>query len=444
MPRLGTGPQLWPLQSQSSDNPSLTQGAVTAFPLNSIPDRCKSGPLAYYLPFILLTISGTYNPGAAGAIVPWDKFIGALISSLEVSSAWHGSPVQPTMVLGRHLSVTEYVANGFRYATRRRTAFASGAGNVAFDATVAVPLCARYGQMMTETSQLAKLYQTATLKVNVAPASVIVGLGGANATLVNLTARASAVLVPRQEIVLGTPTEIILHSIVAGGSNVVIQNFGRDTGFTGVKNKGGVLFLGELTQYLDGGAAMISSLITQFSFPWRDQVQTNHILAIALQQHIGMQNDRPNKGGQDQSVAGRQQDFASFPYTDLTQDTAASVLDQANMTVFPLVPGSDQARLTDLETASKDELYSLTVTGGFANSHLLIGHYAKEWEPAKVQDWVGQVTNGGADSLAAYVLGADRAAANAQAGIAGLLRRSPRDKHTMSPDETSYLAWQML
>jgi hypothetical protein len=422
----------------------LTQGTTVSFPLNSIPDRCKSGPLAYYLPFILLTISGTYNPNAAGSIVPWDKFIGALISSIEVSSAWHGSPVQPTMVLGRHLSVTEYVANGFRYATRRKTAFQAAAGNIGFDATIAVPLSARYGQMIAETSQLAKLYQTATLKVNVAPASVIIGLGGANATIVNMTARASAVLVPRQEIVLGTPTEIILHSIVAGGSNVVIQNFGRDTGFTGVKNKGGVLWLGELTQYLDPGAAMISANLTQFSFPWRDQVQTNHLLAIALQQHIGMTNDRPNKGSQDQSVATRQQDFSGFPYTDLTFDNMGSLLDQSSMTVFPFVPGSDQARLTDLETASKDELYSLTSSTGFTNSHLLIGHYAKEWEPAKVQDWISQVTNGGADSLAAYVLGADRAAANAQAGIAGLLRRSPRDKHTMSPDETSYLAWQML
>jgi hypothetical protein len=419
---------------------------VTSFPLNSVPDRCKSGPLAYYLPFILLTISGTFTQaGGGGSVVAWDKFIGALISSLEVSGTWLGSPVQPTMVLGKHLAVSEYVANGFRYATRRRAPFPAANGAYLFDATVAVPLSARYGRLISETSQLAKLYQSGTLKVNVAAASVITALS-AGSSLSGLNARASAILLPRQEIVLGTPTELILHSIVAGGSNVVIQNFGRDTGLTGVKNKGGVLWLGELSTYLDAGAAMATSAITQFSFPWRDQVQTNHILALALQQHEAMINDRANKGAADVTVANHQTDFASFPYTDLATDAAVpvAVLDQTAMYAFPLVPGSNDARLTEVETASKDELYSLTVTGGVSNSHLLIGHYAKEWETAKVGDWVNQVCNGGADSLAAYVLGADRAAANQAAGVAGLHRRTPREKHSLSPDETSYLAWQML
>jgi hypothetical protein len=445
--RLGTGPQCWPLQSQSTDNPTLTQGAVTSFPLNSIPDRCKSGPLAYYLPFILLTISGTYTTGAGAAVVSWDKFVGALIQSLEVSGTWMGSPVQPQFVLGKHLAVSEYVANGFRYATRRRVPFASTNQANVFDCTVAVPLCARYGRLISETSQLAKLFQTGTFKVNVAPASVIQGLGGANATLTNLTARASAVLVPRQEIVLGTPCEIILHSIVAGGANVVIQNFGRDTGYTGVKNKGGVFYLGELTTFLDSTAAFASTNVTQFSFPWRDQVTTNHVLALAIMQHQAMINDRSNAGAADLSVANRQTDFPSFPYTDLATEPNPSTanLDLNNMLAWPLVPGSDDTRLTELETASKDELYNLVVTGGFSNSHLLIGHYAKEWEEAKVVDWIKQVTNGGPDSLAAYVLGADRAAANAaNPSVANLHRRTPRESHALTNDQLPYLPYQMF
>lgn len=436
MPKLATGPQLVPLLSGASDNPSLTASQRTSFFLNTIPDRCPTAPCAYYLPFLLLTISGTLTQGGSGSIIYWDRFMGALIDSIGVNNAWHGSPVSADMVKGAHAAVWEFVANGFRYASRRRQAFPVAAAAYPFNATVAIPLSARYGNMISDTSQLAKLYQTAKLDINVPAASVLTNMS-TGATLSSLTARCSAVLVPRQDLVLGTATELILHQIAAGGAKVQIKGFGTDTGLTGVENKGGVLWLGALTSALDQGGAYASANVTQVTFNWRSQQQTNHTLALALLQHAAMINDRPNIGPN--TTAGTTSELDSFPYSMAQADAAVANLDQTLMLAWPLVPGGNDANLTEVQTANRDETFDMSVSGGFSGTHQIIGHYAKQWTDEKVRDWVRQVQDGGSDSLAAYVAGGVQ-----KANGLVLARRTPRDKHVLSADQGAYLPYQLV
>ncbi len=434
---LGTGPQVVPLLSGSSDNPSLTASQRTSFFLNTIPDRCPGAPCAYYLPFLLLTISGNLvQAGGAGSTVFWDRFYGALIDSIGVNNAWHGSPVSADMVKGAHAAVWEFVANGYRYASRRRQAFLAANGTYPFNATIAIPLSARYGNMVNDTSQLAKLYQTAKLDINV-PAATALTTMTTGASFTSLTARCSAVLVPRQDLVLGTATELILHQIAAGGAKVQIKGFGTDTGLTGVENKGGVLYLGALTSALDQGGAYASANVTQVTFNWRNQQQTNHTLALALLQHQAMINDRPNIGPN--TTAGTTSELDSFPFSMAQTDAAVANLDQTLMLAWPLVPGSNNAQLTDVQTANRDETFDMTVSGGFSGTHQIIGHYAKQWTEEKVRDWERIVRQGGADSLAAYVAGSVN-----DANKLVLARRTPRSKHVLSADQAAYLPYQLV
>ncbi len=441
MRRLGTGPQAWPLLSGSTDAPVPVAGNQTAFFLNTVPDRCPTGPLAYYLPFILLTIFGTFTQaGGAGSVVYWDKFWGALIDKVEVSGAWHGTPVSGNYVKGAHLAAWERIAMG-RYAQFQRRRFSASNGDYPFTATCAIPLSAGSGNLMGDTTQLAKCYQTAQLKVNMAATSVITGLS-TGSSIAYTAMRASAILVPRQALVLGTPVELILHSVVAGGALAQIKGVGTETGLTGVEQQGGVLSLHELTTYLDSSAAFASVNVTDFSFPFRNQVQTQHVLALAAIANLVQAQDRPNLGVESAATTTGTVDNNSFPYQQNADDTPATVLEQRNMIVWPFVPGSDDTRLTELQSANGDLPYNMTVTGGFSNSHLHIGHYAKSWQKPKRDAWLEMVMDEGPNSLASFVLGGPAAAAAAHSR--GLGRRWPRDAHTASPDMATYLPWELV
>lgn len=436
--RLGTGLQSQPLLSGGNDNPSLTQGTPTTFFFNNVPDRAPSGQLAYLLPFVDVTISGNFvQAGGGGSVVPWDSFVSALLDSGEISNAWHGTPISANNFKGAHAHIWEYICNGFRYASRRRAPFAAANGTYPFDWTFRMPLSARYGNLIRETSQLALLYQNAQLKLNIPPASVITGLS-AGSSLTALTCRASAKLLPTTELTLGTVMELVMSQFASGGSQITIPKFGTDTYISGVLGQGGVAWLGWLTSVLNQGGSFTSNNITQFNFPWRGQVQTNHTIDLALDQHLAMINDRPNEGVSDTTVAGHQLDSNNFPYLMTANDTPIAGLDQRNMYAWPLVPANNALDLTDLQTAAGDQTFNATATGGFGGvAHIILGHYARVWQVAKAKDWVAQIMAGGANSLAAYVLGA----AGAQAAAAKqLMVRTPKTQQTLTPDQGTYLA----
>ena len=79
----------WPalaLQSGSTNQPTLNPGAQTTFQFQDVPDRSPTGPLAYYLPGVLLTFSGNIvNTGGTGARLFSDS------SSRRSSPIWRGS-----------------------------------------------------------------------------------------------------------------------------------------------------------------------------------------------------------------------------------------------------------------------------------------------------------------------------------------------------------------
>jgi hypothetical protein len=437
--KVNTGGQLWKLQAGSNDTPTLTMGTTTKWQLNDVPDRCPTGNLAYYLPYLLLTITGTVTQaGGTGVAIPKDRLVALLIQSIDWNNAWHGTPVSADHVLGTNLRVVEFHAGGFEYAQRQANEIAAANGATTFTLTIAVPACDRRGGLISETSQLSLLYQPSNFKLNMAAASVLTAFSP-GATFSGLVGQLSAYLDPRQEIVLGTPVEWILHQIVAGGNAVKIDGFGRDTMLSGVEQKAGVLFLGELTTQNGQGGVFSSDEVTEFAFNWRGQQKYTHIDAWYSMMDRAYPNWRTINSPATYATSAPN-DYNSMPFGFTNQDgnPAASSGDRGGRLFFPIALGGDELRLTDVQTADRDETYFLTVSGGFdAGDHLVLAQYAKVFTAQKQADFISRVCDGGANSLAAYVLGKNYTAAQ-------LHKRGPRSKHVLTPDEQTYLALQFI
>lgn len=446
----GTGATLWPLTTGNNDNPTLTQGKPTSFFLNTVPDRCPTAPLAYYLPVVYVTFYATLTQPASGAnVIQYDALISSILQSVQWQQAFHGTVVSSNHVLGVDLPVIEYYANGYRYATRRRPPIPTTAGATNIEYTVAItPSVSRLGRLMGDTAPMAAMLQTSQLQLNITPGT---GTGSINAlspgaTLTNITCRASAALVPRNELVLGTPVETILHQVVSGtnSTQVQINGFGTTTQLTGVQNKGGVVHLGELTNALGPnnlqGGVFSADNATQLNFPWRGQSQTNHMEAIVAANWLSaMPNSRPQVFPA--QVTGGDSEFNDPPYVMGTNDDASSAtgLDLKTAYAFWLVQGGNDCTLANLQTANSDQSYFLTVTGGFsAGTHQILAFYARAFTQNMVNDWVTLITRGGSNSLAAYVLGGTSALSAAK-----LRQRAPKTAHILTADNLAYLPWQL-
>jgi hypothetical protein len=442
----GTGFQVWPLTTGNNDDPTLTPGKPTSFNCNTMPDRAATGPLAYYLPGVLVTFKGQITQASEGASnIFLDRFYGALFDSIDWIQCWHGNQVSANYVKGADWLPIEYNAMGFRHPLRMPTLIASStAGAYNFAVQIFVPACSMFGRLGMETMQLALLFRNSQLKINTASAAVLDNMSAGATFTVPVTARASAVLVPRQDLVLGPAVEWVLSQIVAGtnSAQVQIQNFGTDTQMQGVEPGGGVITLMELAAALDQGGVFTTSDVTQFQFPWRGQQVSQDPEALLAQVITGMPNDRPHTfpnlvdgGG---NVANT--DFTGYPYTMDNEPAIGgnSLINIGGLYGWSMAQGADDLDLTALQTADAAQSYFLTVGGGFTTgSHQVLQQFARSWQPAMVQNWVNQITAGGSSSLAAYVLGA-------QLPSAKLHRRTPKTKHVITADQVRYLPWQLV
>lgn len=438
-----TIPQLWPLQSGNGTQPTLTPGAQTAFYFKDVPDRSPTGPLAYYMPGVLVTFTGALvQSGSTGNVVFSDLFFSMLFSNLNWIQHWMGAPLRSQDCLGADWQVLEFFANGHRYASNPQAVIAPAAnGTYHFDVTIFVPCGSnRTFDLEESTSQLALLARASQLQINVAPTTVLT-TASPGASITGFTARASAILIPRQELVLGTPIDNILTQIVAGSGNAVqIDPFGTDTGITGVDPGGGVLNLLFLSNQLSQNGSFDPVNITDFTWQWRGQQYTQDILALL--QSWKRQLPTPETvgviGNQASAATGSSQ-LVGVPYIiDNTQLYGAGVtkVDQRNLLFWALVLGGQRPRLSALQTADSPQTFNMTVTGGFSGSHQILGQYARSWQAQMTQNWVAQVMAGGAGSLAAYVLGPTY-------GGAKLGRKMPHGKAYVTADQLRYLPYQL-
>jgi len=437
---VGTGPQLWPLKvaGGGGENPNLTQGSPTTFQFNDLPDRAPTGPLAYYLVCLLLTIQGSFvQSGGTGNVIARDRLVQCLVDSIDWTNAWFGTPLSKQNNAGTFWPVIEFVAGGFKYGQPQANQIAAADGAHPFSVTLAIPAANdRRGRLVRDTSSLALLFQPSQLKLNVAPNSVAVGFSP-GATITGLNARLSAVLVPRQEIVLATPMEWVLHQTAVAGNAVLIPGFGRASGFTGIEAKGGVAFLGELTSLDNQGGSFLANNVSNIQFQWRGQVLLQDIVGWVSAMFGGLPNDRPQQTPEsNQGTAGTINDYAGFPRLDDTLAAGSLTIDLNNLRFFPWVLGGNGCGLAELQTADSDQTYYKT-TSGETGTHLILAEYAKQWQEPKKAAFVALCKQGGPNSLANCVY-------PGRGDALQLRPRYPRDKHTITPDQGTYLPFQLI
>jgi hypothetical protein len=441
MNRFGTSGQAFPLSAGNDNNPTITPGEQTTFLCNTLPDRAPGG-LAYYLNCISLTFKATLTqPVAGGSVVPWDRLAEIFIDNLNWYNCWHGTVVSPNFVKGRHYAVTEYIKGGFRYASRKRENIPATGGDYPINFTVYVyPSVSRIGSMLHDTAQLAALFKNSSLEISAASETVLSAIS-TEASLSDITCKASALMTPRAELVLGTPIETVLHQIASGGpggTQVNITGFGRNSQLQGVQAKAGVVSLLELTVHNgQNGVLLDPADVTNYSFPWRNQRQTSDIEGYVWDQYQAQQPasrvavlPTPYAGGDAEGVG--------FPYTALHTNAADTAV-LHDMYGWPLVFPGEDCRLTDLQTADNDQEYTLTTDFIAPGNHQILAEYAKPWTEAATQSWVQLVTQNGPSSLAAHVLGSMDAVSKAS-----LQQRLPTNKHVTPPDQLAYLPFQFI
>jgi hypothetical protein len=424
-----TGGQTWPLTAPNEE-PDVPVGEATRFDMNDVPIKAPSGPLAYYVPALLLTIIGVFvNEGEAPTAIPWDDIPRLLIKSVEVRDVWHGVPVSSAYWLGEHMRIHEFIGSGFKYGQRAGGEITPASeGGQSFAATIRIPLSGG-GDLERETSLLALCYRPGSVNIEWKAATVLDTFS--SGTTFTGTVRCDMELDPRAELMLGTPVEWVLHRTTsdANGTDIQIKNFGRASKLTGIEAKGGVLALMELANTFGQGGVFTASAVTRFGFDWRGQKPTRGIRAY-LNQMIAQIDRRP-----DSAIVGTptSSEFATFPYKDGVPQSDPLA---ANLRGWLMVMQGTRVRLTDVQCADQDQTYQFEVAGGFTapGEHLILAQYAKVWSEAKRADWVGIVKQSGLD---AYVLGKGAAAAQ-------LRPRAPTDKHLLTADQTAFLPFQYV
>lgn len=445
MNRKGSGSIYHPLVSGTNDAPPLAQGGVTSFFCNTVPDRCPTGPLAYYLPVFLLTVFATLTqPATSGSPIFWDALPPALIDSVQLLNCWHGTPISQNYVTGVNMPVVEFHQNGFVRPVRERPPYPAAAGAYPVEYTFALrPSTCAIGGLETETSQLALLFQTGQLKIQVNSGAYLQTLS-VGATLTDMSAMLGAVLVPRNELVLGTPVEAVVHQAVgaASGNQIQIKGFGTDTALTGCENYGGVVSLMELTSLNGQGGCFTLENVQNYNFAWAGQEDVvSNIIGYNAMQVLG-QLPRYRSAAFPTVVAGGDANMNQYPYAMSKSDqvtTTSSLLDLKSGLFFAFRHAGDDIALSDVQTADSDKNYYLTVNGGFTGSnpnHVVLGFYARRFTDNMRAAWVKKVT-GGNDPLSEYVLGAG----NTAKAVMG--QRLPAGKHLVTNDNFTYLPWQL-
>jgi len=404
MLRHATGIQSYPLKAGSTDAPVPVAGVNTTFQLDSLPVRV--GRLAYYMPAIVVTIKGTLTQPGGTTTIQRDVLMRILLDSLELRNCWHGTPIKSSYFLGAFLPVIEYVGCGYRYAARQRGAIPVAAAAYPFEITFAIPLCVGPNVKPMQTAQLALFYREAELVMNFAATSVLTTISpGASIAFTNV--KASALLYPHKDIWVAPGSEWILYESTAssGQTRIELKSFGNETGLNGVDQNAGVLGLLACSSGAGMGGSFLPNTITQYNFPWRGQIQSNHPESIFVAQT--MLSMGAQRGQQTTTVApapGDAVDYAGFPYiagNTTSPDSLTADLDSM-YGVWLLQPQLDM-ELSKVQLAYGNPAYFLTASFVGANNRTLAWQL-KSFTRDKIQDAVAQINGEG---LAKAVLGKD-------------------------------------
>lgn len=418
MIRRGTGYELYPVQAGGNDNPTLTPGTATLFDLSALPIAIGGGgQMAYYLLALLVTFYGNVvQAGGSGSVITPDCLTAALIQSLEVRGAWHGTPLQQQYALGVHMPIIEYLGCGQRLPRREMNSIPGANGTYAFKRTICVPLCIGNVAKPYQTAQLALMYKKAAFVINTAATSVMTTLS-AGSSITSLSARVSAVLDPQPNILLGPGVDWVDYTSASSSNQaqILLNSFGNVTGLNGTNPNGGVVDLmaiagpgGAGASYLPWSLVSVGSFdptyLQRYEFPWRGQYSTLHPEALLAMQILSL-GGNGRQTWMNTSAAATAIDSQGFPFANSATTgpgTAATPLQ--GLYGVSLVDSCEDLQLSDVQTAQQNEYYTLALGSSqtFAGTNHTLARHVRSWTDGKAQDWANQVIAAG---LCGSVLG---------------------------------------
>lgn len=382
----GTGIQSWPLSAAGGgDFPTPVQGSPTVFNLNSIP--INQGSLAYYLPALLCTITGTLTQaGGTGVRTAWNNLYRILLESLELRNCFHGSPITPQFVKGSMMPILEQICLGYRQPVRKRGFFPAANGAYAFSFTFAVPASLGLGQKPHHTAQLVALYKEAQLSVQIAQASVLTALSP-GATLSALTMRCSAIIMPEPELRVGPVMDIVDYQVAAtaGQVQVPLQGFGNQGQLTRMERGAALVYLGMLTSNQGLPGPFAPENLTRVNAPWRGQTDTGHLPPLIFQQVASMGNTRVAGSVDDQGIAKGYSDTAGFPYTE-GFDASNSTNEFTNLLAVPIATPASDLEVTKCQVINGDETINVQLSSGPSGTWHSLAVMLKSWQANAWQD----------------------------------------------------------
>jgi hypothetical protein len=419
MIRKGTGGQVFPLQSGGNDNPAVNAGNVINWDLSALPISVGGGgQMAYYLLGLIMTFYGAVvQSGGTGSVIQSDALTAALVQSIQLQGAWSGTPIQQQYALGVFLPIIEYLGCGMRIPRREDVAIPAANGTYNFKRTIFVPLAIGNVARPYQTAQLALMYKKANFVVNMAAATVITTLStGASITGTggtgSLSMRVSAAIEPQPSLILAPGVDWVDYQSPASAnqSQVLLNSFGNVTGLTGSNPNGGVV---DLKAMAGTGDAFVGSwptlavgsfspsTVQRYEFPWRAQYSTQHPEAVEAWEILSL-GGNGKQGEFGTSAAITASDSQGYPHCNSNASLAGAPL--LNMYGFPLVTSTEDLNLSDVQTASQNEYYTLALTAGnsFSGTNHTLARHVRSWTMGKMQDWANQVIAAG---LANSVLG---------------------------------------
>lgn len=420
-----TGFQLYPLTAGSNDSPTATPGAPVTFEFRNLP--LMVGNLAYYLYGVILNFSITVtNDGEAAAPIFWDRLVEALIDSVDVRNAWHGTPVSQNHVKGQILKLVEFIGAGYRYVQRPCGAIPDNADGATYNRLVYIPLSVGCGEKPHHTAQLNLFYKQAQLVVNMAAASVLNGMS-TDATFDSISVRASAVMLPEPEIRLGCGAEWIDYRSASSATQeqILLAAFGNVTGLTGTIPDAGCLWLGALSQDNMPGSFSVGD-VTRYSFPWRGQVPIMDIDSVMAQATLAQNDMMP-------AVLPGATDLAPIAGSPFEMSKAWDFgTTLAGAQAFVMLAEAINVELTKVQTAKGDQSYFLSGPTFSGTNHTLAQHI-RSWDDNKRLDAVRQIVDSG---LAKAVIGrSDRL---------GWAPKLLNKNDQIAGDKLRYLPWRLV
>jgi hypothetical protein len=390
----------------AGDNPSLTQGQETVFGLANLPAE-KDG-LAAYLLGITLYLSGNFvQAGGAGSLVAWEDVLRALIASVSVRNAWHGTPINSAWMLGSDMALWSYVLNGYRYIQRVPRSVPAANATYPFNLRVFIPLSCGVGKKPHHTAQLNMMYRDAILGINTAAATVGTTLS-TGSSITGLTVRATAQCLLEPEVRLGPAFEVVDYTAptpAAASFDTRFQDFANNTAIAGTERGAGIVWAMLRSSVRGGGGPVDFSTLSRIAVPFRGQAEISDVGSYLDECQDAIGGPQRVIGSTLDSATAQVVDASGYPNIvgGLESLVLNTPIKASTIMGFPLVNPAGELELSKVQRVDETIVISQTYTSApSAGSHHLLTAQLREWTPQKRDQWRQMVITSG---LAKKVLG---------------------------------------